>query len=566
MGRVYFNESSLDVDLGQESLTCTRDFVHRKTRQKLYSCKEELWWNLLSDEDFREHFLSKLSQRNLWDCWLVAAINCLRLHTKYKELIQKSVRKVPDGFEITFPLWAPYLRWKIVKVTNRELYPQISIWAEELMTLDGEDGLKALAIAYGKVSTGKDIFDIRALDEGNVGSYFNTLVYGVSSYSRWRQTYRQDARGEWKFDTKEDAWFITEITRAASMSSHENMMTVTIPIASGGQIDDLLDFRKSENTLKKNHEFSVDSVIRKWWKIQSIILINPWDSHSPFTLSLKEFQRLTLSYTFWAYDPRVFGLTHTKDTDIWKREKWKSATENITELSLDQIIQKYQSSLLRDRILTRAWWDTVMRFMKGRYSIDSWWRIDASLWKWFTQGLFEHSIKQAWGFDSYVEQVKSSQRDYGNGELTSAYMSHILAYSETFREGRLDYTLEFWPHVLNFGKRNPFSDTFQGKKEEVFRYSLYPALFTVFINGLRSLLSEKKWNNSLIDPWYINKNWALCASGSRLIDMISFQKNSQDRELITDWTMFGINQNDNETKIKIIDFLNLLYFSPQKAK
>ena len=62
------------------------------------------------------------------------------------------------------------------------------------MTLDGNDGLKALAIAYGKVSTGKDIFDIRALDGGHGGSYFNTLVYGVSSYSRWRQTQKQDSQ------------------------------------------------------------------------------------------------------------------------------------------------------------------------------------------------------------------------------------------------------------------------------------------------------------------------------------------------------------------------------------
>jgi hypothetical protein len=47
-------------------------------------------------------------QKNIGNCYLVAVINSLRLHTDFRKLIQKSVKKVSDGFEFTLPLGAPY--------------------------------------------------------------------------------------------------------------------------------------------------------------------------------------------------------------------------------------------------------------------------------------------------------------------------------------------------------------------------------------------------------------------------------------------------------------------------
>lgn len=559
-----------DTDL----ITCSPSSLRKDTKMKLALCREDVNRNLLSETDFQEYFNGELQQKNIGDCWLVASINSLKLHTKYKELIQKSVKKTHDGFEIIMPLGAPPLYGKIIKVNKRDLYPQITVWATELMTLDGKEGLKALTIAYGKVSTGNDIFDVQSLNGWNEWNYFNTLVYGTQSYSSWRLTYGRDGK-LWV----EDSRFTNELKTALSQFGVDKMMVIWMPLDKSGQIDGISDFRTSIDTLQNTHEFVVKSIIKSWDSIQWVVLINPWDSTKPFTFSMKKLMDVALMYTLWSYDSKIFWLTHATGNDSWIRSSNIDKTASIQNLSLEQILSKFSSQLgpidfTIDNVNSKPRWDSVLRLVQGKYFIDSYGMTDVHLWNGFSQGILNRSIQKSIQIptkipqypknevESYLDQSQKNQLDSWDGRLNVVFLSQILAGFSQFKNGTINYTIKFWKHVLNFWKKNPFSKEFQWEKDDIFSYTLHPALLSVFVNWIRAkYMTKEKEDTAWKNPFFLDEKWALRFSAWRISDTVfNWDQPDFGEILLSHWEILGISKNDQETKNNIVNLLNKLYF------
>lgn len=563
MSEEYYSSRYLNPkdtkDPTKDFLSCSTDNIHSSTKEKLALCKADVQKNTLSDEEFRKHFEWELMQKNIGNCYLVAVINSLRLHTDFKKLIQKSVKKVPDGFEFTLPLGAPYPYWKVVKVTERDYYPQLTIGAKELIVLDGNDWLKALAIAYWKISTGQDEYDTRLLTGWNEVNVMNTMFYWISGYSRSRDKFTYDKNDKIVWNKKEDTPFVIELKNVLDMFNRGKLMTVNFPINESDIVDDIFDFRKQpELAWNSLHAFTVHSVVKTGNNIHSVIIINPWDSTKKIKLSIKKFLHLVTSYSLGAYDPRIFWITHNSKKDIWNRSEIDQSENKdlkIKEMGLDQIISKFS------RLLYFGRHNCTIRFFGGEYYIDSFWKTDTRLWSGFMHRYAKATIDSEGGLEKYLYKYKFD--NYASIQRSVMIGNYIRRGNREWDYSKLEHVIHFGKQRISFGNRSPFSTEFQWKTDTLFAYTLYPALFATFINQCRERYIDKKEEreSTILEPFYLDAKWNLSFSDWRVSDNITtFLTNQKyDRTIMSKWSEIWIRSSDIDTKKKIVDLLNRLY-------
>lgn len=543
-------------DPTKDFVSCSTDSIHSLTKEKLALCKDDVQKNTLSDEEFHRYFEWELMQKNIGNCYLLAVINSLRLHTDFKKLIQKSVKKIPDGFEFILPLGAPYPYGKIIKVTKRDYYPQLTIGGNELMVLDGNEWLKALAIAYGNISTGQSEYDTQLLTGWDEVNVMNTMFYWISGYSRSRKMFNfTDNNTKISWNKKEDIEFVNELGNVLSMFDTNKLMTVSIPINESGAVDDVFDFRKyPEYAYERDHAFTVQSVEKIWNNIRSVTIINPWDSTKHIKIPVEKFLRLVTSYSFGSYNPRVFGITYTNSRDIWNRDTLDQQfykEKKFENMWLNQVIEKYVPSLIN------PWSGSFIRLVQWQYFIDSYWKTDVILGAGFSDFILNNSIIMAWWFEEYFEESKKSWEWYYREKFIQFYKM-----SQRKKRGK-EFSITFGKQTINFNNQNPFSTQFQWRTDLRFAYTLYPALFATFINQCRQVYIGKREEreSTILEPFYLDAKWGLSFSDGRVSDNVDnfFTGKTYGYDIMSKWSEIWINSSDIETKKKIIDLLNRLY-------
>ena len=460
-------------------ISCSPEEIKNKTKKKLEECKKEIDSEfILSENDFESDFNGELEQSNIWNCWLVATINSMRFQKDFRSLIRKSVKKVSDGYEIIIPLGAPIWQGKVIKVILRDLYPQISVWGDELMSLRWKRWLKALIIAYGKISTGRDIFDIQKLSGWEEIKALNTIIYWISWYSRSRKIWNKDFT--WNQD--EDPAFLREISTALKAFDTSRFMTVGFAINPSWAIDNLVNFRKyPKYSFENMHAFTVKSVQYSWDNIIGVELVNPWNSKKPFTLEIKRFLQLVVDYSFASYNPRRFDLSLDSSNESHaSRREYKDKEIPI------------QNQWISD--LTGIRGEPILRNEKWKYYLLSYWISDTYLWTWFTQWIIDESIEKLhewpWTFKEWRKSkievyLDSSMNNQDINDMSaSAILSQQIAPIWRYKQWTIDYTIHFWKHTINFWKKNPFSDVYKWEKNTIFRLTLYPSFFSNYINQI----------------------------------------------------------------------------------
>lgn len=90
--------------------------------------KEKMDEYLLSEQDFKQYFEwnNFYRQANIWNCWIVAALDSITHLSNYKNLVRTSVKKTSTWFDIRLPMWAPksyeWAKWYHTKVgCNKQL-------------------------------------------------------------------------------------------------------------------------------------------------------------------------------------------------------------------------------------------------------------------------------------------------------------------------------------------------------------------------------------------------------------------------------------------------------------
>lgn len=146
---------------------------------------------LLSEEDFKKYFeCDTFRQDNLWNCWVVAALDSISHLSNYEYLIRSSVKKTSSWFEIRLPMWAPsdYPKAKRYKTKLQDLSrpqlwlngKQLSLWHE---FNDGQwTWFRCLIHALWQMITGKQEFNYAMLTYWPTGSLvpFECFVYWLA--------------------------------------------------------------------------------------------------------------------------------------------------------------------------------------------------------------------------------------------------------------------------------------------------------------------------------------------------------------------------------------------------
>ena len=328
-------------------------------------------------------------------------------------------------------------------------------------------------------------------------------------------------------------------------------MTVAIPINTSWTFDSLINFREyPEYAYKNSHAFTVKTVQHSGNNIIGVELVNPWDSKKPFILDIKKFLQLVVQYSFASYNPRKFDLSYNSNNEI------NASRSGYKDDDLP-ILNQWISGLTGIR------GEPILRNEKWRYYLLSHGISDTYLWTWFTQWIIDRSIEKLhewpWTFkkwrkskvEVYLDNSINNQ-NIDNPDIAAVILSQQTYLFRPYKQWTIDYTINFWKHMINFGKKNPFSDMYQGEKNDIFRLTLYPSFFANYVNQLMSLARKNQIFNRFGSKFYINAKWYIIYGNSLLSSFwLSSNKTEWD-----DLEELWIDKNDIETRKKIVDLLN----------
>lgn len=143
---------------------------------------------LLNDSDFKKYFeWDSFHQENLWNCWIIAALDSITHLSNYEHLIKTSVKKTSDWFDIRLPMWAPSnypgAKWYHTKLQDLS---NVQLWIDwqPLLLLNQFDGDKwawfwCLVHALWQMITGTSEFNYTKLTYWPTGSLvpFECFIY-----------------------------------------------------------------------------------------------------------------------------------------------------------------------------------------------------------------------------------------------------------------------------------------------------------------------------------------------------------------------------------------------------
>lgn len=476
--------------------------------QSNYNEKEKDY--TLSKEDFQTYFEGEnFKQGNIWNCWLVATVDSLVSYWGYEDLIRKSVTMTNEWFKIIMPLWSPKWEWKEVIINEKDFSYQISINWDFFNLVNWKKWIKALIIAYWKVSTWNDNFDVMNLEWWNVWNYFNTLIYWINSYSKVRENinWKKWAR---EYLWIEDNWFKDELKSVLEWFNTEtDLLTVTIN-QGYSWYNKLYNYKENKWwDIAWDHEVSIEWTYEKDWKL-FIIISNPWDSGKSYEISFEDLLESTCAYTLWSKVIKD-NLSNSTWNDNWTRILPKSLGKNRDNKSLNQVILSTWA-LSKNEENNR--WFVISRIENWTNYIDSRWKADTFI----------------------------------------------------TNDDNYNPTINIWNNKLSL-KKDYFSKKYNNNENYRFQSRLYPQRLSVFINKMRSDYIDKKlFNADNQNPFYIWEDWSIKIDDNtdnyNSIDDKIKRKTAKflwiDTTLLQDWSLLWIEWNNKEAKYKIVDFLNLL--------
>ena len=471
----------------------------------------EIWSYTLSKKDFDEYFKwDDFRQQSVGDCWLLSFMDWLTGLSNYEKLIRQSViidKKWNDiAFNIRLPLWCP--DWKVYDINIDDYSPQITIDGDitELVSTS-IIWIHALLHAFGQKLTWQRKFDFYDLDSWHSSEAIHKLIYWMKSYSN-----------NWLWITKltlDISWYKKDLNNLLNLfDPKKHILSVSVL-----QWYWYSDISKIWYFNQSNHSINVERVNKdKDWNIKSIKLSNPYDASHFYDLKYPECLEYLNSYYLWSFydiwwfkeDWFLNRLVSDVDRNQWNR--WYEIKDSANSLNWI-IMDTWQTN--KDQMISR--WDVIVKKRNWCYYIDSRWKND-----------------------TYITFDNSNNNN--------------------------NPTINIWNKKISFSE-GIFSDSFMNDKNSSYKYCLYPPRLSVFINKMRNnYIDNKKYSKETKTPFGLSKNWNLLltddADSHEWTDYIKRKASSilwdKTINILEDWSLLWIDKNDDETKWKIINFLNSL--------
>lgn len=284
----------------------------------------------LNREDFSQYFTQEykalgkgLNQRNVLDCYLVAAIDAMSHSPHFELMMRTSLKKLPNGdWEVKIPLMDP--SGETIIITQKEIQSQWNpnlkdpkkvikgfgsdLLRPKLAPMKANEGYRVLEAAFIKHKFGK--VDRAAAERGWTGDVLE--IFG-GDFTR-----RTDLKSsKWNPDTKEweypglkslDEHSMKELDtllnsydpniHIATASTPHNLNLSNLP----NRIISKLGFYKADGSFKffvPGHAYSIQSIDPT---NKVITLANPWNTTKPITLTFDDFKATFSNVTFVRID------------------------------------------------------------------------------------------------------------------------------------------------------------------------------------------------------------------------------------------------------------------------
>ncbi len=304
----------------------------------------------LSHEDFVEYFEGeRFYQRNIGNCWLLAAIDSLVSFWDYEKLVRSSVSKDKNGFTIRLPLWSKKDNKKSKEyfVSFSELKKsQSGIYWNNLIPVDWKSWIKALVRAFLRHTSndgnnGSDI-DFLNLKGGRWVSAFNSLV----SFP-WMKTYcctrtiSEKEKREDKSWTKDVQFVNTFRSVLESFNRQNDMLTLTVCQEQETNNDRKNQPKDNYDDLwhysRPNHEISVEAVKKSGWNL-IITVSNPWDSERTYDILFDDLLKSCSVFSLCTKKARTWLQESTGSYWDWSRRN--AASDHLNSMDRAQNINQ----------------------------------------------------------------------------------------------------------------------------------------------------------------------------------------------------------------------------------
>ena len=518
----YENPSELDLDLSEEDWqnladNTTLDETNSALSTPRWRERKENVNYTLSQADFQKYFeWENFQQRNIWDCWLLSAIDSLVSFWDYEKLIRTSVRKVDKGFYVWLPLWSPMPTQYFVSFDEINTN-QINISWNKSILVTWKDWIKALALAYGKRSTWKtQDFDHQNLRWWSGNQVFKEMVYWIHTYYCSRTSIWSEQKDpNWTFDME----FVFKLEGVLeNFDAKTDMLTLWVSQLQEADLDRLNLPWEAYSSLwhysEMNHEISVEKVKKNSDWVLIVTVSNPWDWSKSYDITFNSLIKSCGDFSLWTKIQRPL-LSEYNRSNKWVRSHHAADIVKKAEdvRSLNQVVQLTWEA---DDALRKARWDIIVTSTQNdAYQVFSY-RLNMNI----KERNWNIIICDKW-CELLIDKTKLSNKYEYNGKDIENDQYPLLLY---------------WAKIANF------------------------------INMMRNLYIDTKKRDKKNDKPFCIKDWILKFDDDPSTFSWSDRLQREWAELfwddyidcLNDWSNLWINTSDTGTQQKICNFLNQL--------
>jgi len=265
----------------------------------------------MTEEEFKRDFEGSFEQGKLGNCFLVSALNSLKMSTHCEAVIRTSVRRVSGGWEVGIPLGTSLNNQSKVFVADNLVdkpFSQTVIRSDgsrkTLQTMRGPIGWRVLEAAY-ILHTAQGHFYLASINEGGHGDEALIILFGQGvNQERICNTIGRQITQAHAFS---DGDRITqrEVTDWLNNFSHGKDIATVGTIHTG---DDRTSYKVDGIKFWKSHAYSVKSVDKYR---QIVVVVNPHNTSQSITLTYDQFMRAfaTVEAVNFDYNNMFRGMT-----------------------------------------------------------------------------------------------------------------------------------------------------------------------------------------------------------------------------------------------------------------
>ena len=273
---------------------------------------EQLYFNLfkkLSEQEYKKLFtwFKNVRQWWIWDCYLISAIKILARSKFFDTLMMTSIEMCWENeYTVYMPLWEP--DWIPIRITGKDLEATAVRWPIWYKILEASFA-KYLLYKEGKIITPNIILTrdiLKKIAKWSTGCALQTILWPKSFYNKQVQNNVHNRN---------------IMIDALSNFDPKNLHSISISTKIAKWKTDHHSFKVWNSTIYYNHVYSVLSITKSCWYIESITLDNPWNSTikpwwKTVTLSLRELFHVCSFMNIWRVTPNFLNLT-TYDSETW---------------------------------------------------------------------------------------------------------------------------------------------------------------------------------------------------------------------------------------------------------